>query len=326
MSRLPSRVVCTGVAPLLAIGAIGISGCFGSGHSGSKGKIGTAQITRQTSLLGSAQTAGAAASYVPTGKIVADSGFRPATNGFAFENYGNDAGPVNLTPINVEHLFGTQVCAAGDGATCKLTPSARQWMNQENAGMAGGHCMGFSVTALRFFTKNLTPDPFGASPAIKLPVQGNTKLQSLIAEDFAYQNLPAVSRAAVNGTPTQVLQALVSALQNGKETYTLGILKADGTGGHAITPFAVEDRGGGKMGILVYDNNFPGVVRAVDVDTNANTWHYVGGINPTDTNEIYEGDAQTKSMFLFPTTPGEGTQPCPFCAPNPKTNPNPAAI
>ena len=122
------------------------------------------------------------------------------------------------------------------------------------------------------------------------------------------------------------MRSLVSALNARRESYTLAIIKADGTGGHAITPFAVEDKGGGRMKILVYDNNFPGVVRAVEVNTTANTWHYVGGINPSDTGEIYDGNAQTKSMLLFPTTPGEGTQPCPFCAPSPKSNPNPGGI
>src|ERR1700730_331624 len=178
--------------PLAALAcAAAVAGC--GGGSKSKPPIGkAANFSAKPGLLGASPSAGTVQSYVPTGKIIADSGFRPNANGFAFENYGNDAGPVNLTPINVEHLFGTQVCAVGDGATCRLTPSAKQWMNQENASMAGGHCMGFSVTALRFFTKNLTTNPFGASSSVALPVQGNTKLQSVIAEDFAYQNLPAV--------------------------------------------------------------------------------------------------------------------------------------
>ena len=71
---------------------------------------------RTASLLGGAPSAGSAQSYVPTGTIVADSGFRPGRDGFAFENYGNDAGPVNLTPANVEDLFGAQVCQTGTGA------------------------------------------------------------------------------------------------------------------------------------------------------------------------------------------------------------------
>jgi hypothetical protein len=199
-------------------------------------------------------------------------------------------------------------------------------MEQENAAMAGGHCMGFSVTALRFFSHNLTPQTFGARTTPALPIRGNVALQQLIAEDWAYQSLPSVQQSAISGTPTHVLDALVGALNAHRESYTLAILKADGTGGHAVTPFAVEDKGAGKLAILVYDNNFPGVIRKVDVDTTADTWHYVGGINPSDTSEVYDGNAQSKSMFLFPTSSGEGTQPCPFCSSAPGTNPNPGSF
>ncbi|MDQ6607185.1 MAG: hypothetical protein M3Z06_11640 [Actinomycetota bacterium] len=311
--------------------AIVVAGCGGGGsRSGPGSATGSAppaagalknapgRVTRLAGLLGGAGSAGSARSYVPSGQIVADSGFRPQVDGFDFENYGNDAGPVNMTPANVVDLFGNQVCLSGSGASCRLGPSARHWMDQVNVSMAAGHCMGFSVSALRFFTHDLSPASFGAPHTFNLPVQGNAKLQSLIAENFAYQDLPAVTSHAVQGTPTQVVNALVRALKAHRETYTLAILKADGTGGHAITPIAVEDRGHGQASIIVYDNNFPGILRAVQVDTNADTWHYVGGINPTDTGEIYEGNATTRSMLLLPTSAGEKTQPCPFCAPSGK--------
>jgi hypothetical protein len=220
-----------------------------------------------------------------------------------------------MTTANLVDLFGSQVCAVGSGPRCTLTPMAQHWLDQVNASMAGGHCMGFSVSALRFFTGNLRPASYGAPRAVELPIRGNLKLQSLIAEDFAYQDLPAVYDRAVQGTPDQVLSALIGALRAHRETYTLAILKADGTGGHAITPIAVENKGSGKAAIIVYDNNFPGILRAATVDTKANTWHYVGGINPSDTGEIYDGDARRRSMLLLPTSPGEKTQPCPLCAP-----------
>lgn len=90
----------------------------------------------------------------------------------------------------------------------------------------------------------------------------------------------------------------------------------------------MEDRGNGLAAIIVYDNNFPGILRAVQVDTRRDTWRYVGGINPADTSEIYQGDAATKSMALLPTTPGERTQPCPFCTARGATGPGvkPTAI
>jgi hypothetical protein len=95
--------------------------------------------------------------------------------------------------------------------------------------------------------------------------------------------------------------------------YTIAIFERDGTGGHAVTPFAVEDKGSGKYAILVYDNNFPGVIRAIKVDTRSDSWRYIGGPDPSDTTELYAGDARRKSLSLFPTSPGVSVQPCPFC-------------
>jgi hypothetical protein len=81
---------------------------------------------------------------------VADSGFRPGSNGFTF-NYGDTLtdGPVptNLTPADVQKLFGTVVCADAAIAKCDLIPEAQAWMDQTNQEMADGHCFGFSVAA-----------------------------------------------------------------------------------------------------------------------------------------------------------------------------------
>jgi hypothetical protein len=270
------------------------------------------------SLLKSADSAaadGSAGDYVPKGEIIADSGFRPWVDGFAFENYGNDVGPENLGPLQMQLLFGPQVCLAGSrGRSCQLTPAADKWMENQNQGMAGGHCEGFSITALRMWKKSLRPDDFGAKRPIDLPIVRNIPLQQTIAENFVYQFLPSVVNDRVSGTPVDVLQRLVDALNSGDEFYTLGIYKPDYSGGHAITPFAVEDRGAGKYAILVYDNNYPGALRAVQVDANRNTWSYVGGTNPDDLGWVYKGNARTETLELDPTIPGEGQQPCPFCS------------
>ena len=86
-------------------------------------------------------------SYSPTGEIIVDNGFRPWVDGFGFENYGNNAGPQNLTADNMVDLFGVRVCENGDPKDCELTPTAAKWMEVKNERMAGGHCMGFSVIA-----------------------------------------------------------------------------------------------------------------------------------------------------------------------------------
>jgi hypothetical protein len=289
------------------------AGCGGAAHT-----IGAAPAThRQSGLLGGGNaansSAGSVVGYRPTGNIVADDGFRPWVDGFGFENYGNDVGPQNMTAAQVEDLFGSQVCSRGTGTRCRLAPVAQEWMDAENSRMAGGHCMGFSVTALEFFARYRHVQDYGAKKAVSLPIQGNVGLQSLLAENWTFQDLPSVQQRRVTGTPTVVLRKLIDALNKGRELYTIAIFKRDGNGGHAVTPFAVEDKGQGKFAILVYDNNFPGVIRAIRVNTTADTWRYVGGPNPSDTTELYDGDARTQSLFLFPTTPGLVRQPCPFC-------------
>ncbi|MCW2966568.1 MAG: hypothetical protein JWM71_340 [Solirubrobacteraceae bacterium] len=296
-----------------------IGGCGGGGGSTSKKAAIAPQapVAKKVSLLGASGSAGNAASYAPTGDIVADSGFRPDVDGFGFENYGNDVQPENMTAYEVEDIFGPGVCVRGDGTTCELSPLAAKWMDDQNQAMDGGHCMGFSVTALRMFGGSLKPATFGAGTVPDLKIGGNTDLQSSIAEGFAYQDLDAVKKAEIGGTPNQVLQRLTAGLRSGTDTYTMLIFGKNGKpGGHAITPFAVEDQGGGKVNVLVYDNNFPDVVRAVHFDTKADTWEYRGGINPSDLNERYFANAADTVagglLRLAPTGPGDHHQPFPF--------------
>ena len=251
-------------------------------------------------------------SYVPTGEIIADSGFRPDVDGFAFPNYGNEDGPQNLTPANVEALFGEQVCITGTGLDCLLTPAGQTWMETQNEIMGGGHCMGFSVAALRMFAGTLAPDDFGATIPNDLEFE-NPELQATIAESFVYQMIPGINDERTLGTPTEILYTLIDYLNAGEEHYTLGFFKADGSGGHAVTPLAVEDRGDGTYAILVYDNNYPDVIRALEIDEEADSFSYNGSTNPDEEESLYEGDATTPPMDLTPTLIGENLQPCPFC-------------
>jgi hypothetical protein len=163
------------------------------------------------------------------------------------------------------------------------------------------------------FDGDLDQEDYGAETTPELDIVGNEPLQSTIAEHFVYQFLPPIVQNRVKGTPSEILDTLGDALDSGDELYTLGVYKPDLSGGHAITPFAIEDKGGGKYAILVYDNNFPGVTRAVQVDTNDESWSYVSGTNPDDLGQVYRGDASTHTLELDPTKPGDEQQPCPFC-------------
>lgn len=256
-----------------------------------------------------------------TGTVVADTGFRPNVDGFSFSNYD---GGNNLTAAALRRLFGPEVCAGGQDAPCLLTPAAEQWMGHYNRLMAaGGHCYGFSTLSLLFYAGHASSSGFGAPATPRLQLEGNQPLQQEIAYAWTFQALPAVRRAGISGAPATILDALIEGLNapggdsvsdSAGDSYTLAFTKADGSGGHAVTPYAVEDRGGGEFAVLVYDSNYPGQARTLQIDRETNTWSYNAAANPKRPSGRYSGDAASQSLFLFPTGPALGPQPCPFCA------------
>jgi hypothetical protein len=200
----------------------------------------------------------------------------------------------------------------GAAGTCVLTPDAQQWMDTQNAGMGGGHCYGFAVLASELWKGQF--HPFGQMPTYSNDIVGNTSLQRSIAYAFVYQVLDSVATKMIQGiTPNKMLDKIISVLSTrGPETWTLGIYKADGSGGHAVTPFQVVKLDGGLMGVNIYNNNNPGETHQIVFDTNKNTWSYNASPNPSIPPELYSGSATNPQLDLSPTTPGEGVQPATF--------------
>jgi hypothetical protein len=265
-----------------------------------------------------AVTACSGSSSAPPVGVVVDSGFRPTTNGFTFANYGgalaDGAAPTNLTPADVRSLFGDAVCVDAAIGKCDLTPEAQAWMTDMNQQMAGGHCFGFSVASVLFWKGELPTSTFGAAGANGLAIDDNTELQRALARGWVFQLLDSVQSKKITESPNKILDKLEQVLKPGEsETYTIAIWKRDGTAGHAVTPYGVKYDGDGKYEVLIYDNNLPDAKRAISFDTKHDTWSYQASTNPDEADSLYEGDADTKTLSLFPTSPGRGPQPCPFC-------------
>jgi hypothetical protein len=254
----------------------------------------------------------------PVGTL-ADTGFRPSANGFPFANYGatleDGAAPTNLTVADVRAMFGdNEVCADAASGRCDLIPEAQAWLDDTNKGMAGGHCYGFSVLAQLLWEGRVNHAVLGAPSTTALSLTDNAALQRAIAYYWAFQLLGSVGSNAVRGTPNHILATLRQVLKpHPTETYTIAIFKPDFSAGHAVTPYEVENDGGGIFKVLIYDNNWPGATRAITFDTKADSWTYSAATNPNDPVSTYSGDGKTKSMTLLPTSPGLGDQPCPFC-------------
>ncbi|ANZ13625.1 hypothetical protein SNOUR_01525 [Streptomyces noursei ATCC 11455] len=250
--------------------------------------------------------------------IVADSGFRPDKNGLPFPNYGthaDDQQAADLSAVEMRKLFGDGVCIGGDGDNCNLTPQAEEWMTEQNKGLGGGHCYGFTVTSLLMWKKDhVTSDQFGASDVPSLKLKDNVPLQRQLAYAATTQVLDQITEHRFAGTANEILDKLITSLRaDAPETYTLGFFKRDMTGGHAVTPYAVKYNGDGKYDVLIYDNNYPKEQRVMKFNETNNSWSYDASINPSVEPELYEGDSSNKQQLdMDPVSLTLHKSPAPF--------------
>lgn len=255
--------------------------------------------------------------WSPRGTIVADSGFRSFPNGFSFFNTGvpdvfNNAlfntpleGPPNLDADSMRGLLGPRVCVERSATgPCTLTLAARQWMNSTNESMAGGHCFGFASTAAELFNRTLTPGTFQLGAKTTYDLQLRNPISRQIARNMATQYTFDVMKYAL--TPRKVVSELQASLRTGTMPYTLFIFW--GGGGHALTPYALYDRGNGQYDVGAYDNNYPDALRAIRIDTVRNTYKYLVMTNPNG-----KPDVASDVIGLVPTSVIAGRQKCPFC-------------
>lgn len=244
-----------------------------------------------------------------------DSGFRPELNGFPFQNYGNDPSIVDLTPVEMQRMFGDEVCASTAEGKCVLTYPAKRWMEEAIKAMGYGHCEGIAVLSDLIYYNLTSPDRFGGNITIELALR-NELLQREIGYWWVTQVTNPGGSNKVNESPNSVIDVLMKAFsegQNATEWWVMGIYLPDGSGGHSITPFAVEDMGNGTFKILVYDNNWPKEHRSIYVDRNSNTWSYIASVNPNEPSEVYTGNASTKSLEIVSVSSRLGLQECDFC-------------
>lgn len=245
---------------------------------------------------------------------VSDSGFDVATNGFSFQNYGNEDGVANLNAATMRQLFGDVVCGRSDDGRCVLAATARQWMEAVNDSMNGGHCFGMAGLSWAMFTDAVDPEQYGAAAAAELDLAGSPELQREVARFHATQFTSPTVDHEVLVSGADLIDTLESAWGEGKG-YVLALFRmqdGDQVDGHAITPIAIRDGDGSKPALLVYDSNFPGEPQQITVDEQAGSWTYRTAADPLEEPEVYQG-GRNNQIELYPVDLVEGAQVCPFC-------------
>jgi hypothetical protein len=257
---------------------------------------------------------------VPDGKvgpILADLGFRPEKDGFRFQNQGGayPRTPPVLTAQDVDQMFGDSVCLSGTGSTCKLTPVASEWMATVNHAMNQGQCEGMAVSSLAFFQKLYSPQKYAAH-ARSIQDLTHAETAPLIGYFWAYQMVDPVksdrNKSAESSTPVSVEASLIDMFKR-NEPGVIAIWAPQG--GHAVTPYSVEDRGDGVHWIHIYDNNWPDKERHIVIDHKVNSWRYdLAALNPNIPREPWQGDATTHTIAVTPLSDRLGKADCPFCS------------
>ncbi|MCX6528768.1 MAG: Ig-like domain-containing protein, partial [Actinobacteria bacterium] len=240
----------------------------------------------------------------PSGAVA--TGLQTATDGWSFPNFPSSAyADVNFDETDLVSMFGSDetICVGGVATPCKLTAEAAAWARMVNQARASGHCEGLVALASSRFNNKETP------ATVKLPSQQETL--HAIMRTFATQFLPEVQESIgkwMAASFEDKIDEMKKSFAAGTLQYTLGVYTAGG--GHALLPYAIEYPTPDTPRVMLYDSNWPGKNRYVDIDLKAKTWRFsFSGEDPANDPDAWTGGPQ--DMDLTPLDARQGT--CPFC-------------
>lgn len=250
---------------------------------------------------------------------------RPNPDGYSFENWGDAQydDSTDLDNATLMRMFGgSNVCQSGSTPNdCVLSAAARQWRSDMLASMTGGHCYGFAAASQLFYIGLENPGDYQSGAANTFALNPSPIVRGEISELWTTQLLVPADGSSPQWIwqgkkPSEMLDIIRQQLRNKPgDPYVLGFFRRDGQAGHAVTPYAIENKGNGIYWLWIYDNNWPDVPRYFIFDVNQETWRYdLASTDPNQPVEPWEGDATTESLEVRPTTAHLRTGwACPFC-------------
>lgn len=250
------------------------------------------------------------------GEFIVRENFLPNPDGFGFENY-TDCLETDLTDEDIVAFLGQeQACYMSPQGKCILSARATTWKQQEIDGGNNGHCYGMAVASVRFMKKlpfkgKTNPADFENGAVTTLELQKKS-VRNLIAYYFTSQYAGILEKytTEIKQTPSQVLETIIARMNTDDPIAVIGVMDRSGSGGHAITPYAVKEKGNDVFEVYVYDNNYPDDAnRFVTIDRDKETWQYEVKVNPDSTPFIYEGDATTFTLCAIPLSEHDNLKP-----------------
>ena len=221
-----------------------------------------------------------------------DSAFRPSTGGFSFANFTQNDYAARFTVDDLVDTVGggSRVCVDAIDDPCIPTDEARAFIDVVESSRRAGHCEGMVVLAAVRHSMGLAP--------ATAELQPTPRVVDAIIRAFSTIFLPEVQaeeRTWQSRSLDDDVATLTAALSKGRLDYGLGLYLEEG--GHELLPYAIEYPEPRTARIRVYDPNWPGVERWVDVDLDNDTWRFsFAGVDPDADTQPWSGTHEQFSL------------------------------
>ena len=243
--------------------------------------------------------------------------FLPIRDGFGFGNFRGGSGSAEIHIIDLIDFYGKEgLCIEPHDEYCDPYPGVIDFLAQLNMVLENGLCYGFSAAATQFFDSGTN------IPDLKKPnteTYGLTRTEDLDRHIARWHTLQFTEefRDVLDNylamSPIEIAEDLITQLtsQEGKVRPPMTLALYSSHGSHSVTPTAVTRNEDGYV-IEVYDSNWPGISREVNIDSGG-VWTYQGAHeNPAHESGVWE-ESGTGTMALIPHTLDEMDFHCFFC-------------
>jgi len=229
---------------------------------------------------------------------------RPLSDGFSFPNFPSSVSVETFDVNDLVTMFGSGVCVDGKEDPCIPTAEAAAWARMVNQARASGHCEGLVVQSAVRFASAVNPK------TVDLPNEG--EVTHGIYRAFATQFLPEAQAETdewAKKSLREIANALVESFKTGSAQYTMGVYTEKG--GHAILPYAIEFIDKDHALVQVYDSNWPGKNRYVELDFAKKQWQFsFAGKDPANDPKAWTGG---EGWIDLTSLESRASATCPFC-------------